>query len=254
MNFGADTKCDCTISPAVNFGERVDVAGPDILLLHYTGMDSADGALKWLCTEESGVSCHYFVFEDGRIVQLLPENKRAHHAGVSYWQGDTDINSRSIGIEIANPGHSVEPLPEFPEVQMEAVAALCKDIVQRHDIKPEFVLAHSDVAPNRKNDPGENFDWAGLASQGIGLHVEPAPIRSGQFFQQGDEGEPIEALQSMLALYGYDIKICGIFDEQTHAVVCAFQRHFRQSKVDGVADISTIDTLHKLLSVRKVYG
>ena len=237
MNFSADTTCDCTISPAVNFGERVGEGVPDILLLHYTGMDSADGALKWLCMEESGVSCHYFVFEDGRIVQLLPESKRAHHAGVSYWQGDRDINSRSIGIEIANPGHSVELLPDFPKVQMEAVTALCRDIIQRHEIKPEFVLAHSDVAPNRKNDPGENFDWAGLALQGIGLWVEPAPITSGRFFQQGDSGEPVEALQSMLALYGYDVEINGLFDEQTHSVVCAFQRHFRQSKVDGVADI-----------------
>ncbi len=227
---------------------------PDILLLHYTGMDSAEGALNWLCAEESGVSCHYFVFEDGRIVQLLPERVRAHHAGVSFWQGDSDINSRSIGIEIANPGHSVEPLPHFPQVQMDAVAELSADIIKRNDIRPDLVLAHSDIAPTRKSDPGENFDWAWLASQGVGHYVEPAEIRSGKFFQRGDEGEPVEALQSMLALYGYDVPVSGQFDEQTYLVVTAFQRHFRQSKVDGVADISTIETVHKLLGTREDYG
>ena len=251
MIFEAESKLVDDVRPAVNFGERRGTDRPDILLLHYTGMRSAEGALKWLCCEESGVSCHYFIFEDGRIVQLLPESKRAHHAGVSFWAGETDINSHSIGIEIANVGHGVEtgqPLPEFPKPQMDAVAALSKEIVERHNIPAHRVLAHSDVAPARKQDPGENFDWAFLAKQGIGHWVKPSPIRSGRFFQRGDTGQPVEALQSLLALYGYDVPVTGSFEDKTHLAVVAFQRHFRQEKVDGVADISTIETLHKLIS------
>lgn len=244
------SNCASEWRAAVNFGERRGVAGPDMLLLHYTGMGSAEGALKWLCAQESGVSCHYFIFEDGRTVQLIDEDKRAHHAGVGLWQGQDDVNSRSIGIEIANAGHSVVPdqeLPSFPAVQMQAVSDLCSDIIKRHDIKPELVLAHSDIAPGRKTDPGENFDWAWLAANRIGHWVEPAPIVSGKFFQRGDEGQPVEALQSLLAMYGYGVDINGVFEEKTHQAVIAFQRHFRQENVDGVADVSTIETLHRLL-------
>ncbi len=247
MKFEADANCVDTISPAVNYGERRDVSGPDILLLHYTGMDSEDGALRWLCAEESGVSCHYFVHEDGRIVQLLPERVRAHHAGVGAWEGHHDINSRSIGVEIANAGHA-GGLPDFPQIQMDAVARLSLDIVERNGIAARYVLAHSDIAPGRKEDPGEKFDWKWLAGHGVGHWVEPVPVRSGRFLQQGDAGQPVAALQSMLALYGYDIEINEIFDERTATVLTAFQRHFRQKRVDGVADVSTIETLHNLLS------
>ena len=247
MSFEADCPFVGRIAPAVNFGTRKGIDQPDVLMLHYTGMPSAEGALKWLCAEESGVSCHYFIFEDGEIVQLLPESARAHHAGVSFWQGDTDLNSRSIGVEIANAGHSVDPLPEFPKVQMEAVLRLSQDVIARHGIAAPLVLAHSDVAPNRKADPGENFDWKWLAENGVGHFVEPSPITSGRFFQQGDSGQPVEAIQTMLQLYGYDVPTSGDFDEKTHLAVTAFQRHFRQQKVDGVADVSTIDTLHRLL-------
>jgi len=254
LNFDADSSCVDLICPAVNFGARKpgvlsDNSSPDILLLHYTGMEDdalGSGALKWLCCEESGVSCHYFVRENGEVVQLLPEEKRAHHAGVGLWEADPDTNSRSIGIEIVNGGHP-SGLPEFPELQMQAVARLSKDIIARHRIEARRVLAHSDIAPGRKLDPGEKFDWAWLANEGVGHWVEPAAIRSGRFFQRGDNGEPVEALQSMLSLYGYGLEISGEFDDQTHIVVEAFQRHFRPERVDGVADISTIETLHHLL-------
>lgn len=245
--FKADSDLVTEVRPAVNFGERVGTVSPDILLLHYTGMDSADGALKWLCCEESGVSCHYYIYQDGHMVQLVPENKRAHHAGKSFWAGDTDINSRSIGIEIVNAGHQ-GGLPDFPIEQMKSVAKLCRDIISRHHISARNVLAHSDVAPGRKEDPGEKFDWAWLAQQGVGHHVAPTPVGSGRFFALGDQGEPVEALQSMLAVYGYNIDITGLFDEKTRTVVEAFQRHFRQEQVDGVADVSTIDTLHRLIN------
>ena len=251
MSFNADSSCVDAVRPAVNFGERrgAKAASPDILLLHYTGMEDdpgGDRALNWLCCEESGVSCHYLIRESGEVVQMVPESKRAHHAGVGKWEGDDDTNSRSIGIEIVNGGHPAG-LPAFPAQQMEAVLALSSDIVARHDIAPRRVLAHSDIAPGRKVDPGEKFDWSFLAQQGVGHWVEPAPIRSGRYFQQGDVGQPVEALQSMLTLYGYGVEVNGEFDAQTKSVVDAFQRHFRQERVDGVADISTIETLHLLL-------
>lgn len=246
----ADSSCVDELSSAVNFGERQGVDVPDMLLLHYTGMDSAEGALHWLCCEESGVSCHYFVFEDGRIVQLLPESVRAHHAGVSCWQGERDINSRSIGIEIANPGHSISPLPTFPKVQMQAVLRLCQDIVARNHIVPERVLGHSDVAPGRKQDPGENFDWGFLAAHGVGHFVEPAATSQGPVLGPGDIGPQVEALQANLARYGYDIEPNEEYDDWTATVVTAFQRHFRPKRVDGLADSSTLETMDKLLNSR----
>ena len=234
-------------APSPNFGERVGGRSPDIILLHYTGMETAEGALKWLCAPESQVSCHYFVHEDGRVEQLVREADRAWHAGKSFWQGETDINSASIGIEIANPGHP-GGLPDFPDAQVRAVVELCLDCGGRWGIAPERVLAHSDVAPIRKVDPGEKFPWARLHAAGVGHWVEPSAITGGRFFQRGDAGQPVEALQSMLSLYGYGVEIDGIYSERTEGAVAAFQRHFRMERVDGIADFSTIHTLHRLLS------
>jgi len=237
---------------APNVDERK--GGPaDMLLLHYTGMPEAEKALKWLCMAVSKVSCHYFVFEDGRIVQSVPEEKRAWHAGVSSWMGESDNNSRAIGIEISNPGHEHGYAP-FANAQIEAVIHLSRDICARNHIAPERVLAHSDIAPSRKQDPGELFPWDRLYRAGIGHWVREAPLGSGRFFQFGDQGEPVSALQSMFALYGYGLEINGMFDEKTRDVVCAFQRHFRQSRVDGIADVSTIETLHHLIKASPAVG
>lgn len=243
--FAPDSRFVDEVRVAPNVNERE--GGPaDILLLHYTGMPEGEKALKWLCMEVSKVSCHYFVFEDGRIVQSVPESKRAWHAGVSSWKGEEDNNSRSIGIEISNPGHEHGYVP-FAEAQIEAVIKLSKDICRRNNILPERVLAHSDIAPSRKEDPGELFPWDRLHEAGIGHWVPEEPLGDGRFFQLGEQGEPVAALQSMLALYGYGLEVNGNFDEKTRDVVAAFQRHFRQSKVDGVADASTIATLHRLI-------
>jgi N-acetylmuramoyl-L-alanine amidase len=232
--------------PSPNHGERK--CGPtDILLLHYTGMPDADEALARLCDPRSEVSSHYLVFEDGRIAALVPEERRAWHAGASRWCGEGDINSRSIGIEIANPGHPAG-LPAFPDAQIEALTELCHGIVGRHPIPAHRVLAHSDVASGRKVDPGERFPWARLAAAGIGHFVEPAPLRDGPSLAPGDSGEAVESLQALLALYGYGLDMTGTFDRRTETVVAAFQRHFRQARVDGVADTSTIDTLRALLT------
>ncbi|TWF54389.1 N-acetylmuramoyl-L-alanine amidase [Neorhizobium alkalisoli] len=251
-SFAADCP-GASVQPSPNHGERAGARRPDMILLHYTGMPSAEQALSWLCNPESQVSSHYFVHEDGRIVQLVEESRRAWHAGKSAWGGETDINSCSIGIEIANAGHP-GGLPSFPEKQIEAVVELCRDCGKRWDIVPERVLGHSDVAPIRKVDPGENFPWQKLYLDGIGHFVEPAPISGGRFFQLGESGQPIEALQSMLSLYGYDVEISGSFCERTKGVVEAFQRHFRPAQVDGIADFSTIDTLHRLLKALPKYS
>lgn len=236
------------VRPSPNCGERRNGRKPDMLILHYTGMATAQAALDWLCAEESQVSSHYFVDEAGLITQMVPEAARAWHAGESNWKGETDNNSASIGIEIAHVGHLEDATPDFPDVQIEAVIALCKDIVERNGIAAERVLAHSDIAPMRKQDPGEMFPWNRLYREGIGHWVEPLPVGGGRFFQEGDSGQPVEALQTMLALYGYGLEVDGVYSAQTAAVVRAFQRHFRPARVDGIADASTIGTLHKLLS------
>jgi N-acetylmuramoyl-L-alanine amidase len=233
------------LRPSPNFGARAEGLATDILLLHYTDMPTAEGAITWLADPRSQVSCHYVVAEDGTVTQLVAERDRAWHAGVSTWKGQGDINSRSIGIEIANWGHD-HGYPDFPNAQIEAVIALGCDICARNPIPAARVLAHSDVAPGRKRDPGEKFPWARLAAAGLGHFVESEPIRGGRFFQIGDHGAPVEALQGLLAWYGYGLDIDGDFGTDTEQVVAAFQRHFRPERVDGVADASTIATLHRL--------
>lgn len=231
--------------PSPNFGSRAAGAPVDMLILHYTDMATTEAAIDWLCDARSQVSCHYVVGEDGAVTQLVAESDRAWHAGAASWHGEGDINSRSIGIEIANRGHD-HGYPDFPDVQIDAVIALACDICARHGIRPERILAHSDIAPERKRDPGEKFPWGRLASAGLGHFIEPEPIRGGRFFSVGESGAPIEALQAMLALYGYALQITGVYDQATEAVVMAFQRHFRPARVDGIADSSTIATLHRL--------
>lgn len=177
MTFSPDSSFVAGVHLAENREPRRGGARPSLLILHYTGMSSAAKAIDWLACAESGVSCHYVIAEDGRITQLVPEALRAWHAGASHWRSETDINSHSIGIEIQNPGHQ-HGYPDFPPSQMQAVVSLAKDIVSRHRMAADGVLAHSDVAPGRKIDPGEKFNWALLAKEGLGLWVRPAPVRS----------------------------------------------------------------------------
>jgi N-acetylmuramoyl-L-alanine amidase len=233
--------------PAINFSERVGVAGPDILLLHYTGVPTPEFAIEILTNGEREVSCHYLVHQDGGIVHMVDEDKRAWHAGKSSWEGAGDVNSRSVGIEICNPGHG-ENYHDFPDVQIEAVIALSKDIIARHAIQPRHVLAHSDVAPGRKIDPGEKFPWARLASRGVGLRVTPAVIADGPILEEGASGAEVGSLQRNLAAYGYGIDVTGTYDGATASVVRTFQLHFRPELCDGRADVSTLATLNALLA------
>jgi N-acetylmuramoyl-L-alanine amidase len=249
-SFEPDTFMVAEVVPSPNADERAG-GPPDLILLHYTGMRTGEAALERLTSADSKVSSHYVVFEDGRVVQCVPEDKRAWHAGVSHWAGETDINSRSIGIEIVNPGHEFG-YPDFPLRQIAAVIALCKGIIARRGpIDPERVLAHSDVAPSRKQDPGEKFPWELLSESGVGHWVRAAPLNvPGPTLAPGESGEPVARLQRMLKSYGYGADETGTYDDRTRDIVTAFQRHFRQSRVDGVADASTLLTLRALLDAR----
>ena len=243
-----DSALVADLHPSPNIEDRKGGLTPSILLLHYTGMPSVDRAIDVLSRPDCKVSCHYVVDVDGRIVQMVAEDKRAWHAGVSSWKGETDINSASIGIEIQNPGHA-DGYPDFPPAQMRAVTALSQDILSRHDIPPPGVLAHSDVAPGRKIDPGEKFDWPGLAAEGVGFWVPPAAVDEADTgLQPGAEGEAVAHAQKLLAAYGYGIATDGVFDEKTEKVVQSFQLHFRPGRVDGHLDASTIATLESLLA------
>ena len=200
-----------------------------------------------LCDPETEVSAHYFIDEDGVILQLVPEARRAWHAGQSSWAGESDMNSASIGIEIQNGGYEFGA-PVYPDAQIDAVIALCRDIALRHKIRPARILAHSDIAPSRKLDPGEYFPWERLAAAGVGHFVRPHPLGEDAPLAPGAVGEKVQALQGMLAAYGYDVDAGGAYDAKTQAAVAAFQRHFRPARVDGKADLSTLRTLRDLLA------
>lgn len=247
VSFAPDCPLVSAVVPSPNFGPRR--AAIDMLLLHYTGMETAEAAIAALRNPAAEVSSHYVVLEDGGILQLVPEGARAWHAGLSEWEGVSDTNSHSIGVEIVNGGHEYG-LPAYPPAQIAAVTRLSADIVARHAIRADRVLGHSDVAPARKEDPGEHFPWEVLHAAGVGHLVPEAPATGGRFLMPGDSGPPVEAFQAMLALYGYGIAVSGLYDAATSQVVTAFQRHFRRSRVDGVADASTIMTLHRLVSSR----
>jgi len=230
-----------------NVGPRRGDRRPDMLVLHYTGMADAEAACAWLCDPSSQVSCHYLVDLDGAITQLVDEGLRAWHAGVSSWEAEEDINSRSIGIEVHNSGHAFG-YPDFPARQMEAVARLSAEICGRHGIRPRRVLAHSDVAPGRKIDPGEKFDWRWLHSHGVGIWANVEQVEGGRALAKGDRGQAVVELQELLKRFGYAIEITGAYDDLTATVVTAFQRHFRPSKIDGCADASIVGILRSLVS------
>ena len=230
-------------APSPNFDLRR--SPPDMLVLHYTGMQTGEAALRRLCDPEAKVSAHYLVEEDGRVFRLVPEERRAWHAGVSSWQGTSDCNGASIGIEIVNPGHEFGYRP-VPLDQVDAVIALVADARTRWTIPPGRIVGHSDVAPARKQDPGELFPWKALAEAGHGLWAEPPPA-PGATLALGDEGPGVLVLQGGLARLGYDIDRTGAFDEATRTVVTAFQRHWRPGRLDGAADGETRARLMALL-------
>ena len=219
--------------PSPNFNERPEsVAEPDMIILHHTNMAPAESALARLCDPETQVSCHYLIHQNGTIYQLVDETKRAWHAGVGAWQDRHNINDHSIGIELDSMGDI------FSEAQMAAVVALIQDIRTRYDIPNHYILGHSDIAPDRKDDPSEHFNWEWLAEHGIGVMPKSVAV---------DTMPSIEDAQHMLKSIGYAIEITGTLDTQTTTVITAFQRHFRRSKVDGVLDLETVENMQGLL-------
>lgn len=207
--------------PSPNANDRRGDGTIDMLVLHYTGMPTGAAALNRLCDPDAHVSAHYVIEEDGTVYRLVPEAKRAWHAGHASWRGERDVNSRSIGIELVNPGHQFI-YRDFPDAQIASLKTLARDILGRHPIPARNVVGHSDIAPDRKLDPGERLDWQGLARDGIGLWPEaPRPI----------EGNLLDLLDE----YGYDAG--------TRQVIAAFQRHFRPRKIDGIADDETLAML-----------
>ena len=220
-------------------------APPDMVVLHYTGMPTGAAALARLRDPAAKVSAHWLVEEDGRVFALVPEARRAWHAGVSFWKGERDINAVSVGVEIVNPGHE-HGYRAFPPAQVEAVIRLLDAVRSRWDVPDARILAHSDVAPARKEDPGELFPWAELAARGHGLWAEPEPS-PGPPLVEGEEGVGVFALQAGLHRLGYESSPSGRFDLATRLNVVAFQRHWRPGRVDGVADGETRARLVALL-------
>lgn len=230
-----------------NVDDRKDGA-IDMLVLHYTDMLTAEAAIAHLCAPESKVSAHYVVDERGEVYALVDEDKRAWHAGESYWRGHSSVNGRSIGIELANPGHSNGYRP-FPEAQMQALISLCHEILARHPIPARNVVGHSDVAFLRKSDPGELFDWARLARAAIGVFPFGARPMLGSGLKRGDNGKKVTRLQTVLSNWGYGLKLDGVYGPKTESCVVAFQRHFRPANCDGVWDDECAGLLAALLGM-----
>jgi N-acetylmuramoyl-L-alanine amidase len=230
-------------APSPNFDART--GPPSMVVLHYTGMRTGEAALGRLCDPQAKVSSHYMIEEDGRVFRLVPEERRAWHAGVSYWRGRRNVNGDSIGIEIVNPGHEFG-YRAFPDAQVAAVIELLADIRSRWTVEDRDIVGHSDVAPARKEDPGELFPWKRLAEAGHGLWVEAAPA-PGAPIAEGEEGAAVFALQAGLTRLGYDLPPSGKFEAETTTIVKAFQRHWRPERIDGVADGETRARLIALL-------
>lgn len=227
-----------------NFNERK--APLDMVVLHYTGMASGAEALARLCDPDAEVSAHYMIWEDGRITQLVSEDKRAWHAGLGSWQGATDINSCSVGVEIVNGGHNVPlsdgSLPPYPACQIDAVISLVQSIVAKHKIPASRIVGHSDIAPGRKDDPGEHFPWKTLAQSGLGIwpRAPRGDLVMGAGLTKGDTGPSVDRLQAALAEIGYGLELNGTYDNATVDVVTAFQRRWQPDRVTGQAGWMTL--------------
>ncbi len=253
--------------PSPNFDDRPPDARIDLIVLHYTGMQDGAAALARLtdpapvagrypgpwqdpaidpATALARVSAHYVIEEDGRIFTLVPEEKRAWHAGASHWRGRDNVNASAIGIELVNGGHDFR-LPGFAHAQIERLIALLRDIQNRRGLSPACVVGHSDVAPQRKRDPGEKFPWERLEAAGVALGVEVSERGDAPVLSPGDSGDAVAGVQYTLAEVGYGIDVTRDYDAATQAVIAAFQRRRRPRRVTGVLDLETSDLLDAVL-------
>ncbi len=232
--------------PSPNHDARPDGSSIDSIVLHYTGMRSAREAIDRLRDPVAKVSSHYVVEEDGTVWRLVPEERRAWHAGVSVWREDTALNDRSVGIEIVNPGHEFG-YRDFPVLQLVAACDLCLALLSRHPVPARNVVAHSDIAPDRKEDPGEKFDWEGLARNGVGLWPAGVPdLGTGGAVR---DAASLRDVRAALSDIGYRVAAEGALDPALSSVLRAFQRHWRPEAVTGQADAGT---LARLLAVARM--
>lgn len=240
-------------SPSPNWDERPDGNMIDTVVLHYTGMKTGAEALARLCDPAAKVSAHYMIEEDGRLYQLVPEDKRAWHAGVSSWQGRDNINHTSIGIELVNPGHEFG-YRHFPTAQIDRLLDLLGDITARHEIAPSRFIGHSDIAPDRKSDPGERFPWQRLASAGYGLWSDVSGESVRSVAKVGDKGALVGNLNKQLGIVGYHISDHDSFDYPTECAVRAFQAHWRPETVSGIVDEGTAARLEDIARMIRKTG
>jgi N-acetylmuramoyl-L-alanine amidase len=221
-----------------NFDDRDPAVPLQFVVLHYTGMKTGDEALARLCDPAAKVSAHYVIEEDGHVFLLVEEDKRAWHAGKSFWRGTADLNSASIGIELVNPGHQFGYRP-FPAAQIKALKQILRGIVKRRNLEPATaLLGHADVAPSRKEDPGELFPWRELAEEGLGSW--PAPKAEDYGFAEDAE------VQNLLRAIGYDCPASGTYDQTTRAALLAFQRHYHPENLTGTPEKETVARLRAL--------
>ncbi|GHF23009.1 N-acetylmuramoyl-L-alanine amidase [Kordiimonas sediminis] len=237
------------VSP--NFDDRPDGVSPDMLVLHYTGMESAQAALERLCDPAFEVSAHYLVDEDGQLYALVDEDKRAWHAGISRWGDRVGINQYSIGIEIVNPGHEFG-YQDFTDKQMKRVLDLVHDIRRRHVIPDTGIVGHSDIAPDRKDDPGEKFPWQWLAANGVGIALSEGELppetehATEPYVTEASDAAQITAVQKQFTAIGYPLDPDGLYSPYMRSIVTAFQRRWRQSVVNGNIDYGTYEVLVKI--------
>lgn len=220
----------------------------DTIVLHYTGMQSAEVALQRLCDEEAEVSSHYMINENGEVLELVEPEFKAWHAGVSRWRGKSNINENSVGIELVNPGHEFGYQP-FPDVQIKSCIALCQQLMAKYPIEQRNVIAHSDIAPSRKEDPGELFPWGVLSREGVGLYPQGVTENETVLLERGQKGQLTIDLTNNFNNYGYQIDIKEEYDEEMQQFVVAFQRHFAPFKIDGKWNQSCQDALDSLLGM-----
>ncbi len=226
-------------APSPNVNERPEGAPIDLIVLHYTGMIDGPSAIKRLRDPDAKVSAHYVVEEDGRIFRLADESLRAWHAGLATWAGASDVNSRSIGVEVVNGGHDFG-LPDYSATQIAALIDLLADVLERRGIPPIRVVGHSDVAPARKDDPGEKFPWPQLAAAGVAVAPSVSEKRRDVVYAPGARDAGVSGVQASLSLIGYGVETSGALDAATQGVVRAFQRRFRPERIDGALDLETL--------------
>lgn len=240
---------DLIAAPSPNHDARPGGAAIDTLVLHYTGMQTGEAALARLREPEAKVSSHYVVEEDGRVFALVPEERRAWHAGLSWWRGRPMLNDRSIGIEIVNPGYKDTPEGRlwypFPQAQIDELIPLLKDIQARYNIAPENILGHNEIAPQRKQDPGPLFPWRQLADAGLIVWPDANRVAAQRLIFEQQVPDAVW-FQKKLAQHGYATPNTGIFDEATRNVLIAFQMKYRNTLFDGTPDGETAALLEVL--------